>query len=48
MVSVLYDLIWMIKNEQSGFIRLLTIMLFLLKVCDKAYRTYLCALNAAY
>ncbi|KAL4069613.1 hypothetical protein V8B97DRAFT_599788 [Scleroderma yunnanense] len=31
MVSTLYDLIWMIINEQSGLIRLLTILLFLLK-----------------
>ncbi|KAG6332361.1 hypothetical protein ID866_6726 [Astraeus odoratus] len=31
-VSILYDLIWMFTNEQSGFIRLLSIMLFLLKL----------------
>ncbi|KIM66188.1 hypothetical protein SCLCIDRAFT_1211418 [Scleroderma citrinum Foug A] len=30
-VSIPYDLIWMFKNEQSAFIRLLTITLFLLK-----------------
>lgn len=30
-VSIPYDLIWVFKNEQNGFIRLLTITLFLLK-----------------
>ncbi|KAF5375229.1 hypothetical protein D9758_000261 [Tetrapyrgos nigripes] len=31
-VSMLYDIIWMIKYEQSGFIKFLTIVLLLLKV----------------
>ncbi|KAJ7492611.1 hypothetical protein FB451DRAFT_540044 [Mycena latifolia] len=30
--SVVFDIIWMIKNEQNGFIRLLTIILLILKI----------------
>ena len=30
--SILYDLVWMFNNEQAVFLRLLTVVLFLLKV----------------
>ncbi|OJA18721.1 hypothetical protein AZE42_01246 [Rhizopogon vesiculosus] len=30
--SILYDIVWMINNEQGVFLRLLTIVLFLLKI----------------
>ncbi|KIJ68444.1 hypothetical protein HYDPIDRAFT_106639 [Hydnomerulius pinastri MD-312] len=30
--SILFDIIWMFNNEQSGFIRMLTILLWLLKI----------------
>lgn len=31
-MSILYDIVWMINNEQGVFLRLLTLILFLLKV----------------
>jgi hypothetical protein len=31
-MSILYDIVWMINNEQGVFLRLLTVILFLLKV----------------
>ncbi|KAJ6575122.1 hypothetical protein B0H19DRAFT_1127248 [Mycena capillaripes] len=30
--SVVFDIIWMIKNEQNGFIKVLTLLLLLLKI----------------
>ncbi|KAF9241375.1 hypothetical protein BU15DRAFT_44980, partial [Melanogaster broomeanus] len=30
--SIVFDLIWMINNEQNGFVRFLTILLWLLKI----------------
>ncbi|KAG1757585.1 hypothetical protein EDB19DRAFT_1866823, partial [Suillus lakei] len=31
-MSIFYDVLWMIKNEQGGFLRFLTIILLLLKI----------------
>ncbi|KAG2350348.1 hypothetical protein BDR05DRAFT_954442 [Suillus weaverae] len=31
-MSIFYDVLWMIKNEQGGFLRFLTVVLLLLKI----------------
>ncbi|KAG2044861.1 hypothetical protein BDR03DRAFT_937397 [Suillus americanus] len=31
-LSIFYDVLWMIKNEQGGFLRFLTVILLLLKI----------------
>jgi len=35
--STIFDVIWMIQNSQSGFIKFLTVVLTLLKVVGKHF-----------
>ena len=45
-VSGIYDIIWLARNEQNWFMRIVTILILILKVCGNVILVDVCSVIA--